>query len=142
MRTDFEAPRLRMTLGRGEWTCLLLVLSRWRSAELYGSFLAAALAGPREDRGRTSSSPGGNVFELAPGILYEPDPATGSARWVAERLTADTIQGGAERAGAFHRDPHLAGGACDADYEGSGYDKGHLAAAGELGAAAGERCDL
>jgi endonuclease G, mitochondrial len=64
--------------------------------------------------------------------VSEYDPATRNPRWVAERLTADNVRGPADRAGfAFREDPALPPllRARPEDYAGSGYDRGHLAAA-------------
>lgn len=71
------------------------------------------------------------VIALAPGIVYEPNPSTGSAAWVAELVTSETLAGEATRPSTFRVDPYVAPEqrARDADYRSSGYDRGHLAAA-------------
>lgn len=55
------------------------------------------------------------------------------ARWVAYALTAAETQGPEERASGFYEDPAVrTGSATNADYAGSGYDRGHLAPAGDM----------
>ncbi len=75
------------------------------------------------------------VIELAPGIVYEPHPCTGSAYWVAEIVTPDTLQGTATRRDRWTPDAHLPAAlrANESDYRTSGYDRGHLAAAANHG---------
>jgi endonuclease G len=77
------------------------------------------------------------ILELAPGITYEPNPSTGSAVWVAEWVTAESLAGAAERPGRFLIDEHLHDSsqrASERDYRNSGFDKGHLAASANWGA--------
>lgn len=55
------------------------------------------------------------------------------ARWVAYELTEAETHGPEERASGFYEDPAVStGSATDADYAGSGYDRGHLAPAGDM----------
>ncbi|MFM8348969.1 MAG: DNA/RNA non-specific endonuclease [Bacteroidota bacterium] len=55
------------------------------------------------------------------------------ARWVAYELTAAETRGPEERASGFYEDPAVrTGSATNADYAGSGYDRGHLAPAGDM----------
>lgn len=56
------------------------------------------------------------------------------AEWVAYELTQDEVQGGTERSDDFREDPLVAtGSASPEDYRRSGYDRGHLAPAGDMG---------
>lgn len=61
-------------------------------------------------------------------FLYR--PACKVSRWVAYKLTRSDLAGAADRSDAFRPDPRLASlgwpSATDADYKGSGYDRGHL----------------
>ena len=55
------------------------------------------------------------------------------AEWVAYELTASEVNGRYERTDNFRRDPQVeTGSASLADYKGSGYDRGHLAPAGDM----------
>lgn len=55
------------------------------------------------------------------------------ARWVAYELTAAETAKRYERSDRFEPDPRVATGtAGDLDYKGSGYDRGHLAPAGDM----------
>lgn len=58
----------------------------------------------------------------------------GQAAWVAYLLTASEVAAaGVPRSNNFRPDPSVPGGSADnADYEGSGYDRGHLAPAEDL----------
>lgn len=56
------------------------------------------------------------------------------ARWVAYQLTAAETEKSHERTYQFLPDPAIStGSATDADYKGSGYDRGHLAPASDMG---------
>ncbi len=66
-------------------------------------------------------------FSLVYNETYE------QASWVAYELTADETVKLYERTNRFFSDPKISTGSADnADYKGSGYDKGHLAPAGDL----------
>ena len=55
------------------------------------------------------------------------------ANWVAYELTKDHLNGGVKRTNKFIVDPFvITGSATEADYKGSGYDRGHLAPAGDM----------
>jgi endonuclease G len=56
------------------------------------------------------------------------------ANWIAYELTADETNKLFERTDKFISDPKVTSGtASDKDYEGSGYDRGHLAPASDMG---------
>jgi endonuclease G, mitochondrial len=56
------------------------------------------------------------------------------ANWVAYKLTAGETKSVVERSNRFRVDPEVkTGTANDLDYKGTGYDKGHLAPAGDMG---------
>jgi len=56
------------------------------------------------------------------------------ANWVAYELTAEETQKAFDRTNKFISDPGVpTGSADDADYRGSGYDRGHLAPAADMG---------
>ncbi|XP_026865780.2 endonuclease G, mitochondrial isoform X2 [Electrophorus electricus] len=66
------------------------------------------------------------------GYVMSYDPRNRTAAWVIERLNAETVRGASERgACAFREDDsvHAYHRARNADYRGSGFDRGHLAAA-------------
>ena len=53
--------------------------------------------------------------------------------WVGYRLNSAQVGGGAERSSGFWKDPRLGGkDASDADYKGSGMDRGHLVPAADM----------
>jgi endonuclease G len=55
------------------------------------------------------------------------------ASWVAYELTAEETVKQFERSNKFFKDPDVkTGSASDIDYKGSGYDRGHLAPAGDM----------
>ncbi len=64
-------------------------------------------------------------------LLYNEDHE--QAQWVAYQLTRDHVYGNLPRKDNFREDPNIStGSAVLADYRGSGYDRGHLAPAGDL----------
>lgn len=55
------------------------------------------------------------------------------ANWVAYELNKSELKGKEERSNNFMPDPEIStGSATDEDYRGSGYDRGHLAPAGDM----------
>ena len=68
------------------------------------------------------------------GFTVGHDPDARTPRWVIERLRVGTLNGGVERTDDFRPDPDLLPGrrAELVDYVGSGFDRGHMAAAGNL----------
>ena len=78
---------------------------------------------------------GENNIELCRlGYFVSFDPETKVPDWVQERIDTDQLAGTAERADNFKADPGLPRGVGPtlADYKGSGYDRGHLAPAGNF----------
>lgn len=73
-------------------------------------------------------------FLCRTGFAVGHDPDTRTPRWVIERLRVGALYGGIERTDDFRPDPDLRPGrrAELSDYVGSGYDRGHMAAAGNL----------
>ncbi len=77
-------------------------------------------------------SPGGQIVEhFAYMLLY--DESHEQARWVAYKLTEAHTSGPYKRTNDFRSDPAVkTGSASPADYKYSGYDRGHLAPAGDM----------
>lgn len=73
-------------------------------------------------------------FLCRTGFAIGHDANTRTPAWVIERLGLSSLRGGVERTDNFRADPDLAPGrrAELDDYAGSGYDRGHMAAAGNL----------
>ena len=76
--------------------------------------------------------PGDQIVEhLAYTLDYEEEYE--QASWVAYELTAEETNKQFERSAKFFKDPDVeTGSASDADYKGSGYDRGHLAPAADM----------
>jgi endonuclease G len=73
-------------------------------------------------------------FLCRTGFAVGHDPTTRTPAWVIERLGLASLNGGVERTDNFRADPDLSPGrrAELEDYVGSGFDRGHMAAAGNL----------
>lgn len=73
-------------------------------------------------------------FLCRTGFAIGHDPQARVPAWVIERLGLASLNGGVERTDNFRADPDLAAArrAELTDYVGSGYDRGHMAAAGNL----------
>lgn len=71
-------------------------------------------------------------FVIRNGYVLEHSALDRIARWVCEHVTPDELSGSAPRRDRFAPDPELAGKARAEldDYRGSGFDRGHLAPAG------------
>jgi endonuclease G len=71
------------------------------------------------------------VYHLAYSLQY--DEKYEQAEWVAYLLTKDMVNGSEKRKNNFRADPDVpTGSATPKDYAKSGYDKGHLAPAGDF----------
>lgn len=73
-------------------------------------------------------------FLCRTGFAIGHDPRTRTPLWVIERIGLGSLNGGVERTDNFRADPDLLPGrrAELEDYSGSGYDRGHMAPAGNL----------
>lgn len=68
------------------------------------------------------------------GFTFLYNEAHEQAAWVAYQLTKSETRGFIERTDNFREDPSVkTGSATSADYQGTGYDRGHLAPAGDMG---------
>lgn len=78
------------------------------------------------------SSRGGQViYHTGYTVSYDSDFKT--PQWVGWTLTAEKAQGSVPRYNKFAPDPEVRGAqAYDTDYRGSGYDRGHIAPAGDM----------
>lgn len=68
------------------------------------------------------------------GFLLAHDPEKKTPLWVAQRLTPERVSGPARRSNNFKADRELEQGkrAELSDYKGSGFDRGHMAPAGDM----------
>jgi len=67
------------------------------------------------------------------GFTIQFDPDHKQAVWVAYELTSSETNQVVSRTDNFRPDPKIMGSATDRDYKGSGYDRGHLAPAADMG---------
>lgn len=75
----------------------------------------------------------GETVSAHHGYRFSFDPKSHLVRWVAYSLTPDKVRAKiATRSNKFTADRKIAGSADPADYEGSGYDRGHLAPAEDM----------
>lgn len=96
-----------------------------------------ALAGPIEEcKEFTTYGVPGRVGDLLcrKGYLLSHDPVRKTPVWVAEHLTREKAKMGIKRSDDFRPDADLEPGkrAELSDYRGSGYDRGHMAPAGDM----------
>lgn len=66
------------------------------------------------------------------GMTVSFNPDLHIPNWVAWELTAEEARGTESRADKFLNDPDVEGCAFPSDYTGSGYDRGHMAPAGDM----------
>lgn len=66
------------------------------------------------------------------GMTVSFNPDLHIPNWVAWELTADEAKGSMPRTDKFYNDPGIKGCATPEDYSGSGYDRGHMAPAGDM----------
>lgn len=73
-------------------------------------------------------------FLCRKGFLLSHDPEKKTPLWVAQRLTRDKLTGSVKRSNNFKADRELKQGkrAELSDYKGSGFDRGHMAPAGDM----------
>lgn len=73
-----------------------------------------------------------NIYEYT-GFILSYSEEHEQAEWVAYELTAEEAQGDYPRTNNFRQDPRIETGTATLDdYRGSGYDRGHLAPAGDM----------
>ena len=76
--------------------------------------------------------PSGKIYHRT-GFSLQYNEAFEQADWVAYELTSDEASGNIKRRDNFMADPEIeTGSALPGDYRGSGYDRGHLAPAGDM----------
>ena len=66
------------------------------------------------------------------GMTVSFNPDLHIPNWVAWELTAEEAMGTESRSDKFYYDPDIEGCATPQDYSGSGYDRGHMAPAGDM----------
>jgi len=75
----------------------------------------------------------GDVIIRHVGYILSYNETHEQANWVAYELTLEEVMGAIGRTNYFRHDPEVkTGSATLADYRGSGYDRGHLAPAGDM----------
>ncbi len=96
-------------------------------------FSSISYAQTVSDPGLPQSKQGCEIIKH-PGFTLCYNESHEQAEWVAYELTADETISIYKRTDRFLQDPFVKGGsATDADYKGSGFDRGHLAPAADMG---------
>lgn len=107
-------------------------------------FLAASFVLNKKEKQSDGIQDAGDLTYVitAPGLKEEIINYTGMTvsfnkelhipNWVAWELTADEAAGQESRADKFYNDPDIEGCAYPEDYKNSGYDRGHMAPAGDM----------
>lgn len=90
---------------------------------------SAALLEVRTDSGR-QPLPSEELRYAGMDVSFNPERHI--PNWVAWELTADETAGDVKRTNRFVSDPGVAASATYDDYRGSGYDRGHMAPAGDM----------
>ena len=111
-----------------------------RSSQIYSKviiifnalFLLTVFQGCAEDIEVPSHTNDAEVHKYI-GFIIEFSEQYEQAKWVAYELTSEEVAGTHPRTNDFRADSNVSTGSASlADYKGSGFDRGHLAPAGDL----------